>query len=188
MRSSSWGICSSQVKRLPTTMALDPKHEAFTTWAKERGVTINGVAPAKLPGKGFGIVATRQLKVSQSAEQINRPKHSSVPVQPGKHDVHLLRRSAETRTHSLRPGIYPHHARLGLRPRSRHPARNRLRHSRRCTNTEPRQQRPLVCALASNLAHSRRLRIKHAVVLVRRGAGSPPRGGEEVAQAPAREI
>jgi hypothetical protein len=47
-------------------MTLDPKHEAFTKWAKEQGVVINGVAAAKLPGKGFGIVATRKLKVSSS--------------------------------------------------------------------------------------------------------------------------
>jgi hypothetical protein len=44
-------------------MALDPKHEVFTTWAKQQGVIINGVAPAALAGKGFGIVATRKLKV-----------------------------------------------------------------------------------------------------------------------------
>ena len=46
-------------------MALDPKHEVFTVWAKEQGVVIDGVAPAKLTGKGFGIVATRRLKVCE---------------------------------------------------------------------------------------------------------------------------
>lgn len=42
----------------------DAKHDAFTNWAEAKGVTINSVAPAHVPGKGFGIVATRNLKVS----------------------------------------------------------------------------------------------------------------------------
>jgi hypothetical protein len=45
---------------------LDAKHHAFTNWARAQGVTINGVTPAQLPGKGFGIVATRNLKVSNA--------------------------------------------------------------------------------------------------------------------------
>jgi len=42
---------------------LDAKHAAFTEWAEEQGVAINGVKPAVLPGKGIGIVATQALKV-----------------------------------------------------------------------------------------------------------------------------
>ena len=38
------------------------KHEAFTKWAKENGISINGVTPTSLPGKGLGITATRDLK------------------------------------------------------------------------------------------------------------------------------
>ncbi|KAK7513322.1 uncharacterized protein IWZ02DRAFT_78687 [Phyllosticta citriasiana] len=39
-----------------------PEHDAFIAWAEARGVTINGVAPARLPGRGLGVVATREVK------------------------------------------------------------------------------------------------------------------------------
>jgi hypothetical protein len=45
-------------------IAMHQKHEAFTGWAEEQGVVINGVAPAEVDGKGVGIVATKRLKVS----------------------------------------------------------------------------------------------------------------------------
>lgn len=52
-----------------TTMAaaLDPgeEHSIFVKWAKENNVDIDGVAPAKFVGRGMGIVATKDLKVSQ---------------------------------------------------------------------------------------------------------------------------
>ena len=46
-------------------MALDPgeEHARFISWAKNNGVEINGVAPAKFVGRGIGIVAARDLKV-----------------------------------------------------------------------------------------------------------------------------
>jgi len=46
--------------------ALDPgeEHTLFVEWAKEHGVEINGVAPARFKGRGMGIVAARDIKVS----------------------------------------------------------------------------------------------------------------------------
>ena len=46
--------------------ALDPgeQHSKFVTWAEEHGVDINGIAPAKFVGRGMGIVASKDIKVS----------------------------------------------------------------------------------------------------------------------------
>jgi hypothetical protein len=46
--------------------ALDPgeEHTRFVDWASENGVEINGIAPAKFVGRGMGIVAAKDLKVS----------------------------------------------------------------------------------------------------------------------------
>lgn len=38
-------------------------HGAFTTWATAQGVKINGVEPAKISGRGLGIVARRRIEV-----------------------------------------------------------------------------------------------------------------------------
>ena len=39
-------------------------HDEFTAWAKQQGVQINGVGPAKIVGHGLGIVAQRRIEVS----------------------------------------------------------------------------------------------------------------------------
>ena len=44
---------------------LDEKHELFTQWAKGHSVEINGVKPAKLPGRGLGLVTTQKIKMDQ---------------------------------------------------------------------------------------------------------------------------
>ena len=46
--------------------ALDPgeEHTRFVEWAGENGVEVNGIAPAKFVGRGMGIVAARDIKVS----------------------------------------------------------------------------------------------------------------------------
>jgi hypothetical protein len=41
------------------------KHEAFTRWAVERGVKINGIKPYRFEGKGLGIIAEKRLGVRQ---------------------------------------------------------------------------------------------------------------------------
>ncbi|KKY22103.1 putative set domain-containing protein [Diplodia seriata] len=41
----------------------EPEHERFISWAREQlGVTIDGVTPARLPGRGLGVLATKPLK------------------------------------------------------------------------------------------------------------------------------
>lgn len=39
------------------------QHEAFTKWVKAEGVRIDGVRPAKISGRGLGIVAERRIEV-----------------------------------------------------------------------------------------------------------------------------
>jgi hypothetical protein len=39
------------------------EHELFTSWAKERGVQISGVGPAKITGRGLGMVALTRIEV-----------------------------------------------------------------------------------------------------------------------------
>ena len=39
-------------------------HTLFVDWAKEQGVLIDGVWPAEIAGRGIGVVAQRNLKVS----------------------------------------------------------------------------------------------------------------------------
>ena len=52
--------------------ALDPgeEHTRFITWAEDHGVEINGVAPARFVGRGMGIVAARDIKVSHTPTRI----------------------------------------------------------------------------------------------------------------------
>ena len=47
--------------------ALDPgeEHDRFIEWAKEHGVSIDGIAPARFVDRGMGIVAAKDLKVSE---------------------------------------------------------------------------------------------------------------------------
>ena len=46
--------------------ALSPgeEHIRFLGWAEKNGVEINGITPAEFFGRGMGIVATKDLKVS----------------------------------------------------------------------------------------------------------------------------
>jgi hypothetical protein len=49
-----------------TTAALHPgdEHSEFVEWATANGVDINGIAPARFSGRGMGIVAAKDIKVS----------------------------------------------------------------------------------------------------------------------------
>ncbi|KAK4555315.1 hypothetical protein LTR86_007612 [Recurvomyces mirabilis] len=42
-------------------LSAGENHTAFTTWSRDRGVEIGNVAPAKLPGKGLGLVTTQNI-------------------------------------------------------------------------------------------------------------------------------
>lgn len=39
------------------------QHESFTEWAISQGIIPNGAAPARFPGRGLGMIATRNIKV-----------------------------------------------------------------------------------------------------------------------------
>lgn len=47
--------------------ALGSEHHEFLQWAASEGIVVQGVAPAKFPGRGLGMVATRTIQVSQSS-------------------------------------------------------------------------------------------------------------------------
>lgn len=51
--------------------AFDPgeEHTRFVEWAEKHGVDINGVAPAKFAGRGMGIVAAKDVKVSRRVRE-----------------------------------------------------------------------------------------------------------------------
>ncbi|KAF7717287.1 Uncharacterized protein PECH_007566 [Penicillium ucsense] len=45
-------------------------HEAFTIWALENGVEALGVTPARFPGRGLGMMATRKIKKGEAVVQV----------------------------------------------------------------------------------------------------------------------
>ncbi|KAL5355822.1 hypothetical protein BJX96DRAFT_161998 [Aspergillus floccosus] len=48
------------------TTSPGPEHEAFTRWALSKGVQINGIAPARFPGRGTGMIATRTIEENET--------------------------------------------------------------------------------------------------------------------------
>ncbi|PYH80763.1 ribosomal N-lysine methyltransferase [Aspergillus uvarum CBS 121591] len=42
------------------------QHEAFTEWALSQGIIINGVSPARFPGRGLGMIATRHVEKDEA--------------------------------------------------------------------------------------------------------------------------
>ena len=48
------------------TLEADIKHKKFVRWAEHRGVKINSVQPAAIPGRGLGIIAKRRIEVLSS--------------------------------------------------------------------------------------------------------------------------
>lgn len=44
-------------------MSID---EAFLPWVEGKGVKLKGIEPRILPGRGIGVVATRDIRVSNS--------------------------------------------------------------------------------------------------------------------------
>lgn len=66
------GVKFNKTIYLQTIMAaaLDPgtNHTDFISWAKTNGVEINGIAPARFVGRGMGIVAAQDIKVSALLE------------------------------------------------------------------------------------------------------------------------
>lgn len=50
---------------------LEARHEEFTAWAKQQGIQVNGVGPARILGHGLGIVAQRRIEVTESCSSID---------------------------------------------------------------------------------------------------------------------
>ena len=46
------------------------EHEQFTEWTISQGVIVNGVGPARFPGRGLGMRATRNINVRARVEHI----------------------------------------------------------------------------------------------------------------------
>ncbi|MCJ1479801.1 hypothetical protein MMC13_008487 [Lambiella insularis] len=46
------------------------KHEAFTEWVIQRGVSIHNIQPAQLPGRGLGIIAQNFIKAGERVVQV----------------------------------------------------------------------------------------------------------------------
>lgn len=131
------------------------KHELFTEWAKSQGIVINGVSPARFPGRGLGMIATRKIEVHPHAYT---PSNSHTPT-----NIHTIsterlhpRQSPSLRNaHTLQNPIYLHLA-LPIRYTNPHPLR-RIPHQRQSLphNT-----------MAQHLAHNGRLYLQHAYPLV----------------------
>ncbi|GES65398.1 ribosomal N-lysine methyltransferase [Aspergillus terreus] len=41
-------------------------HERFTEWALSQGIEVNGVSPARFPGRGLGMIATRNIEEDEA--------------------------------------------------------------------------------------------------------------------------
>ena len=48
-------------------------HKDFMEWAIARGVTLNGIAAHRFPGKGVGIIAEKELKVCRQTFMLRSP-------------------------------------------------------------------------------------------------------------------
>lgn len=48
-----------------TAATMDPS-ERMVAWAEARGVKLNGIAPQRLPGRGVGVLATRNILVKKT--------------------------------------------------------------------------------------------------------------------------
>ncbi|KAJ5116414.1 hypothetical protein N7456_000762 [Penicillium angulare] len=46
------------------------EHVAFTEWSLAQGVIANGVTPARFPGRGLGMIATRKIKKGEAVVQV----------------------------------------------------------------------------------------------------------------------
>ncbi|RAK92629.1 SET domain-containing protein, partial [Aspergillus costaricaensis CBS 115574] len=74
------------------------KHELFTEWAKSQGIVINGVSPARFPGRGLGMIATR--KIEKDSILVKVP-HSAMLTPSKLPSTFTSRFPADTPTHTL---------------------------------------------------------------------------------------
>ncbi|GAM87107.1 hypothetical protein ANO11243_051280 [Dothideomycetidae sp. 11243] len=64
-RKSKRARLSAPAHSPPLTNGNNALHASFTSWSQARGITINGVAPARLPGRGMGLITTRRIRKSE---------------------------------------------------------------------------------------------------------------------------
>lgn len=78
---------SKRRKTSDADLALDipANHVAYTKWALDRGIEINGVTPAALPGRGVGLLAKE--KIPQGSLLVRVPEMAMI-----KPDMAILRR------------------------------------------------------------------------------------------------
>lgn len=56
------------------------EHELFTQWAISQGIIVNGVGPAKFPGRGLGMIAMRSIQVRDRMSRICEVFHILRPA------------------------------------------------------------------------------------------------------------
>ncbi|GLA33708.1 hypothetical protein AnigIFM63309_000542 [Aspergillus niger] len=74
------------------------QHELFTEWAKTQGIVINGVSPARFPGRGLGMIATR--KIEKDSILVKVP-HSAMLTPSKLPSTFTSRFPPDTPTHTL---------------------------------------------------------------------------------------
>jgi hypothetical protein len=72
-------LVNSSITAVTMAAALDPgeEHTKFVSWAEDNGVDINGIAPARFVGRGMGIVAAKDIKVSTQPIEFVQTKRSN---------------------------------------------------------------------------------------------------------------
>ncbi|PWY82250.1 ribosomal N-lysine methyltransferase [Aspergillus heteromorphus CBS 117.55] len=89
------------------------KHELFTAWAISQGIIINGVSPARFPGRGLGMIATRKINKD---EAIITVPHKTM-FTPTRIPVSFRNKfPAATPTHVLYAAYFTHGSPEDLRP------------------------------------------------------------------------
>ncbi|KAL3472638.1 hypothetical protein BJX99DRAFT_211139 [Aspergillus californicus] len=58
------------------------EHELFTQWAVSQGIIVNGVGPARFPGRGLGMVALRKIQENEAIIRVPRPVMLTVEAIP----------------------------------------------------------------------------------------------------------
>ncbi|KAL4805491.1 hypothetical protein BDV18DRAFT_20195 [Aspergillus unguis] len=74
------------------------EHEFFTQWAISQGITVNGVGPARFPGRGLGMIAKRSIQANEEIVKVPRQAMLTVEAIP---PSFLSKFPEETPVHAL---------------------------------------------------------------------------------------
>ncbi|KAL4924917.1 uncharacterized protein BDV17DRAFT_202253 [Aspergillus undulatus] len=58
------------------------EHEQFTQWAVSQGIIVNGVGPARFPGRGLGMVAMRNIQENDTIVRVPREVMLTIEAVP----------------------------------------------------------------------------------------------------------